>query len=503
LALFRQAWLADPELAFGWGVPALAVYFAWARNHRRPAPAPVGSGGRLLAWFAAAGGMLVIGVALPVLDANTLWPTAQWAAAAAAGVVTLSGLALAGGLPWVLCFAFPVAFVSTALVWPTPLHVWIVANLAGYNARAAAEVVSAAGFPAIVTGNVIAVGNGFVGVAEACSGLRSLQAVWMEAWFFGELFSMNWPRRFGLVAFALAAAAAGNLLRTTYLTWQAAAHGLAESERWHDPAGAVELVGTLLLVAAAALWIGRGKSGDRIEKVDPAGRTDLFHPTSLPSIRRWSFFVLGGALIAEAGTQAWYLAHEGTRRTFVHWDMKAPGLDWRPVPLPERVEDVLQYSDAKGLTSRDPLTGASVLAFLVSWRGDAANGENPEWHDPTVCLPGSGATLAAVLGEFTVPIGGVSVPFAGYRFIVEGRTVQVFFCHWDTEVGGARGDARTAGFDVRERRLQRVWEGRRRSDVSHLTFELQEPSDAAAIAWLGRWAPRLLVPHFSAHELSL
>jgi hypothetical protein len=169
------------------------------------------------------------------------------------------------------------------------------------------------------------------------------------------------------------------------------------------------------------------------------------------------------------------------------------------VPLPPRVAEVLQYSEAAGLASRDPRTGAPVLAFLVAWRGDAANGENPEWHDPSICLPGSGGVLAAVLGEFTIPIGGVPVPFVGYRFLLAGHRVQVFFCHWDAELGQARRDVETVGYDVRARRLQRVREGRRRNDVAHLTLELQETSDAAAIDWLREWAPRLLQPQFSAH----
>jgi exosortase/archaeosortase family protein len=501
LGLWRQAWLAQPELAFGWGVPVLAIYIAWERSLGRPAAQALGPRGRALAWFGAALGLLLLLAALPVLEANALWPTAQWAGAVAAGLVTVAGLALAGGLPWVGDFAFPVVFLSTALTWPTLLHVWIITDLAGANARIAAEFVSVAGYPAIVNGNVIAVASGFVGIAEACSGLRSLQAVWMEAWFLGEFFRLNWPRRLGLVAVSLGVATASNLSRTIFLTWEAAAHGLAASDRWHDAAGVVELVVTLSLVAVAALWIGRKKLRGQVEKVFLARPGNIFNLT--PSVCGWAWLTLAGALLAEAGTQAWYFAHEGEARTLVHWTLHAPGPDWETVPLPPRVAEVLQYSEAEGLTSRDPLTGSSVLAFLVSWRGDAANGESPEWHDPSICLPGSGAKLAAVLGEFTIPIEGVSVPFVGYRFIIAGRPFQVFFCHWDAELGRARGDAETAGSDVRARRLQRVREGRRRNDVAHLTLELQEASDGAAIAWLRAWAPRLLQPHFSTAGLSL
>ena len=492
ILLWGEAWSAVPEQAFGWGVPLLALYLAWERHRDRPAARAPRAGERMAAWMFVAGGLLLFAAALPVLEANALWPTAQWAAAIAAVAVTLGGLALVGGAPRAAHFAFPLAFIFTALTWPTPLHVWIAGDLSAANARLAAELVSALGHPAVVNGNVIVVANGSIGVDEACSGLRSLQAVWMAAWFFGELFRLNWPRRVGLVVVALAAALAGNLARTGFLTWQAAARGLAESERWHDPAGLAELVLTLLLVACAAVWIARKTLG---RPRAPAGAL----AGSGRGLAVWSIVVLGGALAAEAGTEAWYRVHERNAGARVDWTMAAPDAQWRPVPLPPRVQDILQYSAATGLARPDPASGRPALAFLISWKGDAANGENPEWHDPTICLPGAGVTLTADLGEFIVPIDGVPVPFAAYRFRSGRQTLQVFFCHWDAEIGHARADAQNPGYGVRARRIERVREGRRGNDVAHITFELQAADDAAALAWLRQWAPRLLHPHLSPH----
>jgi exosortase len=492
LRLWSQAWAAAPDQSYGWGVPALVLYLVWERSQDRPAPRPPGRNARILAWTLVGAGLLLFAAALPVLEANALWPTAQWSAALAAIAVTLGGLILAGGGGWAVHFWFPVAFILTALTWPTPLHVWIAQDLAGANAGLAAEVVSALGHPAVVTGNVIIVGTGSVGVAEACSGLRSLQAVWMAALFFGEFFRLNWPRRVGLVVVAVVAALAANLARTTFLTWQAAARGLAESERWHDPAGMTELVLTLLVVAGAALWIARRslRSGSAAERPVAAWEPGR-------GLGAWAGVVLGGALLAAGGTQAWYRAHERHAGERVDWTMTATDPSWRPVPLPARVRDILQYSSASGLAQEDPRTGRPIVAFLISWLGDAANGENPEWHDPTVCLPGAGVKLAADLGEFTVDIGGVPVPFAAYRFTAGAQTLEVFFCHWDAEIGRARADAQNPSFSVRARRLERVREGRRHNDVAHITFALPMDDDAAALAWLREWAPRLLHPHLS------
>ena len=485
----RYAWLGLPEQAYGWGVAPLALYLAWERWISWRPTAPPGRRWRAAAWTAAAAGLAVYAAALPVLEANALWPTAQWAVASGAALATLAGLVLAGGPSCAAQLAFPIAFVFTALTWPTRVHLWIIGDLASANARLAAELVSALGYPAVVSGNVIAVANGLVGVDEACSGLRSLQAVWMAAWFFGEYFRLNWPRRLSLVGAALAAALMGNLARTSFLTWKAAARGIAESERWHDSAGAAELVLTLLAVAAIAIWIARHKprkfrSADAVANHRPA--------CDLGRLAPYLVFVLSCALAAVLGTEAWYRAHEKAAGARIRWEMTAPDASWEPVPLPQGVRDVLRYSEAAGLSSQDPRTGVRVTAFLVSWSGAAANSENPEWHDPTVCLPASGIALQADLGQFIVRIGGVAVPFAGYRFNTGGRTLHVFFCHWDAEIVQARADAATPGLGVRARRLQRVREGRRRNDVAHITFELEGGGDAAAVAWLREWAPRLL-----------
>jgi hypothetical protein len=141
------------------------------------------------------------------------------------------------------------------------------------------------------------------------------------------------------------------------------------------------------------------------------------------------------------------------------------------------------------------------MAFLVSWRGDGANRENPEWHDPAVCLPAAGARLDAVLGEFVVPVGDVPVPFVGYRFVAAGRPCDVFFCYWDAELGQGSEAMGGPAADVRARRLRRVREGRRGSDVAHLTLVLEDATDAAAIDWLRMWAPQLLKARRAARDL--
>ncbi|MGH7997032.1 MAG: exosortase/archaeosortase family protein, partial [Opitutaceae bacterium] len=188
---WSRAWTILPDQAYGWGVVPLAAYL-FAERWRRADP-PGGRGRPILGAWLLAAGLTLWAADLPVLEANAMWPTAQWWGAAGAALAALGALTRVGGFAWAAQFAFAPLFLLTALTWPTPVKTWIVEHLSGANARLAAELVSAAGHPAMVSGNVIVVSTGMVGIEEACSGMRSLQAVWMVAWFAGEFFLLNWP----------------------------------------------------------------------------------------------------------------------------------------------------------------------------------------------------------------------------------------------------------------------------------------------------------------------
>src|SRR5262249_50913186 len=92
--------------------------------------------------------------------------------------------------------------------------------------------------------------NGVVGVTEACSGIRSLQAGIMFGLAMGEWFLLPTLRRIALLAIAVALALCTNLIRTLVLSLQAEWHGIDAFERIHD------LTGTLaVVVLVIAIWL--------------------------------------------------------------------------------------------------------------------------------------------------------------------------------------------------------------------------------------------------------
>jgi exosortase len=475
-----RVWSLTPEQAYGWTVPALAVWCACARRGDAPAPQPLDRAESRVTLALVWVGLGAFILALPVLEANPLWPTVQWIATAALALATLAALAMARGWPTAGHYAFPVAFFFTALSWPAMVTVRIVATLAGAGAQLAAELVSLSGYPANATGSVIEVGRGFVGVDEACSGLRSFQAVWMAAWFFGEFHRFSWGRRLRLTGLAMLVAWLANVGRITFLTWQAAVHGIEASTRWHDTAGGVELVVSLLAVAALA----RAFAPRREVAAAPA-------PASVAPWRlggRAALAMVAGGLMAEALTQIWYGWHErAADAPRVHWRLVSPSVAWQPVGLSARVSDVLQFTEAQGLEWRGETASFPAAVYVVSWQGDVAHGESADWHDPTICVPAAGARLVRDLGLESVEIDHVRVGFNSYLFDAGGRPLTVYFCHWDAEIGQTPEMAP----GIAGRRLERVWQGRRQGDVAHMTFVVRA-TGVVARDWLHEWAPRVL-----------
>src|SRR5436853_199435 len=81
-------------------------------------------------------------------------------------------------------------------------------------------------------------------------GGRLLQTTLMISLFLGELFRFSALRRFALLFAGLAIAYLCNLGRTSWLVWISSREGLKAIERWHDTAGMLVLVMSLVL-----LWI--------------------------------------------------------------------------------------------------------------------------------------------------------------------------------------------------------------------------------------------------------
>ena len=162
--------------------------------------------------------------------------------------------------------AFPGGIISgpfflTAVPWPPRIEQPLTAALMRSVASATVELLHWLGIEAIVSGGAIALQSGLVGITEACSGIRSLQAGIMFGLAMGEWFLLRPSRRMWLLLLAVILALLSNLARTLTLALQAEWHGGAAVERIHDFAGNVAVTALVLAIALGAkLLAGRKRS---------------------------------------------------------------------------------------------------------------------------------------------------------------------------------------------------------------------------------------------------
>lgn len=240
-------WSVNVQYYYGWAVPLLAAYLAFERlEHLPPLSRPAHP------IFA---GVLILLLALPepfirlASEANSDWRLMLWSLALPAAGISLALLYLVGGLPCVGRFAFPVLFLLTAVPWPSKLESGLVQGMMQLNASISAHFVTWCGIPATAHGNVIQLPTGMLGVSEACSGIRSLQSTLMASLFLGGLYRLRFVGRIVLVVVGVGIAFTMNVVRTIFLSWQGAFHGIQATEKWHDTAGFA-----ILGIVLVCLW---------------------------------------------------------------------------------------------------------------------------------------------------------------------------------------------------------------------------------------------------------
>lgn len=421
ISRLRFEWWINPQYGYGWTVPFLAAYIFWRRSENAP-PASTPKVRIIPGLVIILAAAFLIPVRL-IQEANPDWRLLSWAMALSAGVITASGIYLAGGMRWVRHFAFPILFFFVAVPWPTNLEQFVIQGLMRIDAVINVEILNAIGIPAVQLGNVIEIGSGFVGIDEACTGIRSLQATFMVSLFLGEFYDFNVARRILLVVAGAVLAFFCNLVRTFLLVYVGAEHGSETIKSWHDPAGY-----TILMVCLLALWglsmFMRGK-GDA--PVKAARSQQSFR---VPGLVAGSLLAL--TLVAEASTQIWYRVPQSQTARLqpwtVAWPAQAP--NWKSVPIAQNAQELLRYNEGGGgaWTGED---GHDWNMFFFRWLPGRTAGLFIKNHRPDICLPASGMTQRGAMVNKILTVNDVPLPIRSYVFDNNGRSLHVFYCYWD------------------------------------------------------------------------
>jgi exosortase len=419
----KAEWSLNPQYAYGWAVPFIALYLFWRRWSDRPAPAAMKPRvGPIILIFACA--LLFLPIRL-VAEANPDWRLLSWAFAFVAVTMSMLSIFIMGGWPWLRRFAFPVLFFLVAVPWPTQFEQAVVQNLMRAVATINVALVNLAGIPALQHGNVIEVKSGLIGIEEACSGVRSLQATLMISLFLGELYSFNVARRALLVIAGAALAFVCNVIRTAILVWVGARHGAAAIESWHDPAGL-----TILLVCLFGLWLlslvllRNSDASLQSRQIDNG-------PSSFNLPWRLAAVLVLWLLLAEAGVQVWYRLHQSasiSSRWAVSWPASETG--YKSVPIAPEAENLLHYNDGGG-ASWQTSDGHQWMMYFFHWLPGRTAARFVKFHRPDICLPASGMTMERDKGLTLLALNGVTLPVRSYRFDSQGTPLHVFYCYWD------------------------------------------------------------------------
>jgi exosortase len=302
-------WAVDPQYSFGWFGPLLCLYLFLIQWMTRP-PAASGSSPRAewVFWIAAAAFLPTWLIEQP----NPDWRLITWLLSLETVILTLCAIYFVGGKSWLKHFAFSICFILTTLPWPGAAEVFMTQSLMQAATWVTVGLLNLVQITAIQHGNVIEIKNGLLGIDEACSGVRSLQATIMVALFLGELYRTTWRRRIFFLISGVLIAFLCNVGRTFFLSWVAARDGIDSVSKWHDPAGF-----TILGICFFLLWgLVHFVSG----KIPRLQLSEGSAPGPFP--RRLLIGLGLWVLVSVLGVEFWYRAHEKEEK--LGWTLRLP-----------------------------------------------------------------------------------------------------------------------------------------------------------------------------------
>ena len=452
-------WETDPQYAYGWSVPGLAAVLVLMRWRGQP-PREPGRAGPLL--FLAAAVLLPIRL---LQEAAPDWSVANWAFGLGVTLLTFLFLCRTGGFRWACWFLFPLLFLLTAIPWPQRFELWLTQLLMRAVAAATVELLGWLDLPAFRQGNLIRLPAGSIGIDEACSGIRSLQAMFMVSLFLGDLCRLTLSRRAALLAAGFALALAGNLIRTTLLSAIAAHAGIDSVRSWHDPAG----FGILCFVLAGewllALFLFKRPAAVRGPR-PPIPMVPAFIPAG----------IILFLLFTEGAVQFWYRAHESPAPS-VHLAFSWPRQS-KPIPIPESARRILLFSSGEAAEWRDD-AGRAWSAYHLIWAPGRTSPQSARMHRPETCLEAGGAILVQEFGREAVPIPGASLPCREYLFQRDGAPLYVLFSLFEQRPADRDSPAMLQDWSGWSR-VQRALAGRRNLGQESVEVAMAPPPSGPA-----------------------
>jgi exosortase len=248
-------WASDDDYTHGFLIVPLALYFAWERRDalKRLSPSP--------SWLGA--GLLASGLLMLVVGS----------VGAELFLQRSSLIAVLAGLVWLLLgkdylrlLAFPLVFLVLMIPLPAIVMNAIAFPLQLFAAQSATFCMQVAGIPVLREGNTIVLSNTTLEVVEACSGIRSLQALLALGAVYGYFTQKAAWKRWALLGLSVPIAIAANAFRVAGTGFLAHFIGPEAAQGFYH-----SFAGWIVFAVAFVLLLGAGALLGRLPD-DPLGR---------------------------------------------------------------------------------------------------------------------------------------------------------------------------------------------------------------------------------------
>ena len=256
--LFRMGvqWYMDPDYSHGFLVPFLSAYLVWERREKLLAMPVVPS-----IW-----GVGVLGFGLSMLFIGSIG--AELYAQRTSLIVVLAGLVLLVlGREFLRVLMFPIVFLLFMVPLPAIVVNAVSFPLQLFAAKTATFCLFNFGIPVLREGNVIVLAGTTLEVAEACSGIRSLQALLALGTVYAYFSQRAMWKRWVLVLMSIPIAIVANAFRVSGTGVLAHYFGIEAAEGFYHT-----FSGWLIFVVAFGLLLACGAVLSKIRLRGQSGR---------------------------------------------------------------------------------------------------------------------------------------------------------------------------------------------------------------------------------------
>jgi exosortase len=242
-----QQWASDDDYTHGFLIVPLALYFVWERRGRLAAMTPQPS---LLG-----AGLLAVGLLMLVVGSVG----AELFLQRGSLVVVLAGLVwLILGAAFLRELLFPLVFLVFMIPLPAIVLNAVAFPLQLFAAQSATFCMQVAGIPVLREGNTIVLSNTTLEVVEACSGIRSLQALLALGAVYGYFTQKAVWKRWALLVLSIPIAIAANAFRVAGTGFLAHFIGAEAAQGfYHSFAGWIVFAVAFVLLLGAGTLLGR------------------------------------------------------------------------------------------------------------------------------------------------------------------------------------------------------------------------------------------------------